>query len=106
MTEYEVFGYLSSRGQPTDDEELIPHAAIEALDDRLLDEYLGRLQQIRPGAGFLDGTREEVFSRLHIVARDNEIVRPTLAGLLMFGKYPWEFLPQLMITFVRSTVLH
>ena len=101
MTEYEVFGYLSSRGQPTYDEELSPHAAIDALDGRLLDEYLGRLQQIRPGAGFLDGTREEVLSRLHIVARDDEIVRPTLAGLLMFGKYPQEFLPQLMITFVQ-----
>jgi ATP-dependent DNA helicase RecG len=101
MTEYEVFGYLSSRGQPTYDEELVPHAAIDALDGRLLDEYLGRLHEIRPGAGFLDGTREEVLSRLHVVARDDETVRPTLAGLLMFGKYPQEFLPQLMITFVQ-----
>jgi ATP-dependent DNA helicase RecG len=101
MTEYEVFGYLSSRGQPTYDEELIPHAAIDALDGRLLDEYLGRLQQIRSGAGFLEGTREEVLARLHVVARDDELVRPTLAGLLMFGKYPQEFLPQLMITFVQ-----
>ena len=101
MTEYEVFGYLSGRGQPTYDEEFIPHPAIDALDGRLLDEYLGKLQQIRPGAGFLDGTREEVLSRLHVVARDDEIVRPTLAGLLMFGKYPQEFLPQLMITFVQ-----
>ena len=101
MTEYEVFGYISGRGQPTYDEELIPHTAIDSLDGRLLDEYLGRLQQIRPGAGFLDGTREEVLTRLHVVARDDENVRPTLAGLLMFGKYPQEFLPQLMITFVQ-----
>jgi hypothetical protein len=48
MTEYEVFGYLSSRGQPTYDEELIPHAALEALDGRLLDAYLGRLQRFAP----------------------------------------------------------
>jgi ATP-dependent DNA helicase RecG len=101
MTEYEVFGYLSGRGQPTFDEELIPHAAIDALDGRLLDEYLGRLQPIRPGAGFLDGTREEVLTQLHVVARDDENVRPILAGLLIFGKYPQEFLPQLMITFVQ-----
>jgi ATP-dependent DNA helicase RecG len=58
-----------------------------------LDEYLGKLQQIRPGAGFLDGTREEVLTRLHVVARDDEIVGPTLAGLLMFGKYPQNFYP-------------
>jgi ATP-dependent DNA helicase RecG len=28
-------------------------------------------------------------------------MRPTLAGLLTFGKYPQEFLPQLMVTFVQ-----
>ena len=39
MTEYEVFGYLSSRGQPTHDEESIPNVALTDLDNRLLDEY-------------------------------------------------------------------
>ncbi len=101
MTEYEVFGYLSGRGQPTYDEEIIAAATIKDLDGRLLDEYLTRLRQTRPGAGFLDGERDEALARLHIVARDGENVRPTLAGLLMFGKYPQEFLPQLMITFVQ-----
>jgi ATP-dependent DNA helicase RecG len=101
MTEYEVFGYLSSRGQPTFDEEVIPNATLEALDSVLLDEYLARLRQARPSAGFLDGSREEVLARLHVVAQDGETMRPTLAGLLMFGKYPQEFLPQLMITFVQ-----
>jgi ATP-dependent DNA helicase RecG len=101
MTEYEAFGYLSSRGQPTFDEEVIPNATIEALDSILLDEYLARLHQARPGAGFLDGSREEVLARLHVVVQDGETMRPTLAGLLVFGKYPQEFLPQLMITFVQ-----
>ncbi|HXH13699.1 MAG TPA: ATP-binding protein [Alphaproteobacteria bacterium] len=101
MTEYEVFGYLSSRGQPTYDEEVIANATVDDLDNRLLDEYLARLRQTRPGAGFLDGERDEALARLHVVARDGEIVRPTLAGLLMFGKYPQEFLPQLMVTFVQ-----
>jgi ATP-dependent DNA helicase RecG len=101
MTGYEVFGYLSGRGQPMHDEEIIPGATLDDLDNRLLDEYLARLRQTRPGASFLAGPREEVLSRLHIVTRNGAIVRPTLAGLLMFGKYPQEFLPQLMITFVQ-----
>jgi ATP-dependent DNA helicase RecG len=101
MTEYEVFGYLSSRGQPTYDEESVPNATLNDLDNGLLDEYLSRLRQTRPGSSFLDGSREEVLTRLHIVARNDSIVRPTLAGLLVFGRYPQEFLPQLMITFVQ-----
>lgn len=101
MTEYEVFGYLSSRGQPTFDEEVVPNVTMEALDSILLDEYLSRLRQARPSAGFLDGSREEVLARLHVLAQDGETMRPTLAGLLIFGKYPQEFLPQLMITFIQ-----
>jgi ATP-dependent DNA helicase RecG len=101
MTEYEVFGYLSSRGQPTYDEESVPNATLNDLDNGLLDEYLSRLRQTRPGSSFLDGSREEVLTRLHIVARNDSIVRPTLAGLLVFGRYPQEFLPQLMITSVQ-----
>jgi len=101
MTEYEVFGYLSSRGQPTHDEESIPNTTLDDLDNRLIDEYFTRLRQTRPGSSFLNGAREEVLTRLHVVVRDGAIIRPTLAGLLMFGKYPQEFLPQLMITFVQ-----
>jgi ATP-dependent DNA helicase RecG len=40
-------------------------------------------------------------TRLHICGRDGNVYRPTLAGLAMFGKYPQEFFPQLMITFLQ-----
>jgi len=101
MTEYEVFGYLSGRGQPTHDEEIVPDAILEDLDKGLLDDYLARLREYRPGASFLDGSREEVLNRLRVAGLDGELVRPTFAGLLMFGKYPQEFFPQIMITFVQ-----
>jgi ATP-dependent DNA helicase RecG len=101
MTEYEVFGYLSGRGQPRDDEEIVPDAEVGDLDGALLDDYLGRLRRERSPAVFLEGNREEMLMRLHIVASDGKALRPTLAGLLTFGKYPQEFFPQLMITFVQ-----
>ena len=101
MTEYEVFGYLSGRGQPTHDEETVPDASLENLDNALIETYIERLRQIRPRAGFLKNSREEILLRLKIAAKDNGAIRPTLAGLLMFGKYPQEFFPQLMITFVQ-----
>jgi ATP-dependent DNA helicase RecG len=101
MSEYEVFGYLSSPGQHTFDEEPIPHGTLEDLDDRLVEPYLAGLRRSRPRAGFLKGSDEEVLVRLHVVRRVDGQFRPTLAGLLMFGKYPQEFFPQLMITFVQ-----
>ena len=101
MTEYEVFGYLSGRGQPMHDEEIVPDATLDDLNNGLLDDYLARLRQYRPRASFLDGQREEALASLRVVSLDGELVRPTVAGLLMFGKYPQEFFPQMMITFVQ-----
>jgi ATP-dependent DNA helicase RecG len=45
--------------------------------------------------------KEDVLARLRVAAKDDATMRPTVAGLLMFGKYPQEFFPQLMITFVQ-----
>ena len=101
MNEYEVFGYLSGRGQPLHDEEIVPDATLNDLNNGLLDDYLARLRQYRPRASFLDGQREEALASLRVVSLDGELVRPTVAGLLMFGKYPQEFFPQMMITFVQ-----
>jgi len=101
MTEYEVFGYLSGRKQPTHDEEIVPDATMEDLDKGLLDDYLARLRRYRPQASFLEGSEEEILNRLRVVGLDGELLRPTVAGLLIFGKYPQEFFPQMMITFVQ-----
>ncbi len=101
MTEYEVFGYQSGRGQPRNDEELVPDATLDDLNTEALDYYLSQIRKARPRADFLKGTNEDVLLRLCVVRRDRSILRPTLAGILMFGKYPQEFFPQLMITFVQ-----
>lgn len=101
MTDYEIFGYVSARAQPTFDEEPIAEATIEDLDEAAIDSYLNRLKQARPKADFLRGRREEAISHLGIVQDVDGTMRPTLAGLLTFGKYPQQFLPQLVITFLQ-----
>jgi ATP-dependent DNA helicase RecG len=101
MTEYEVFGYLSGREQPVHDEEIVSEASMDDLDTDLVDKYLDELRRIRPQAGFLKDDRDAVVQRLRVASMDGDVLRPTLAGLLMFGKYPQEFFPQLMITFVQ-----
>jgi ATP-dependent DNA helicase RecG len=101
MTHYEIFGYLSSRGQPRNDEDVVAEADLTDLDDTALARYLDQLQAARPGTGYLSGPREEVLTQLRVCAHDGAMLRPTLAGLLMFGKYAQEFFPQLRITFVQ-----
>ncbi|NLY01869.1 MAG: hypothetical protein GXY83_37765 [Rhodopirellula sp.] len=101
MTDYEIFGYFSARTQPTFDEDPIAEATIEDLGEAAIDAYLNQLKQTRPKAGFLRGPREEAISHLGIVRNVAGTVRPTVAGLLTFGKYPQQFLPQLVITFLQ-----
>lgn len=101
MTEYEVFGYLSGRGQPIHDEELVRDATMNDLNPDHLEDYLSRIRKARHRSGFLEGDRDEVLSKLRVMGSDKGRLCPTVAGLLMFGKYPQEFFPQLMITFVQ-----
>ena len=77
MTEYEVFGYLSGRGQPTHDEDIVPDASLEDLDNSLIETYLERLRQIRPRAGFLSKSKKEILLRLRIAVQDSGVLRPT-----------------------------
>jgi ATP-dependent DNA helicase RecG len=101
MTDYEIFGYVSAREQPKFDEEIIADAALDDLDPDRLDEFLALLRRSRPKAKYLDRPREEVLARLRIATPIDAVLRPTLAGLLVFGKYPQEFTPQLVITFLQ-----
>ncbi|MFH1891242.1 MAG: ATP-binding protein [Candidatus Zixiibacteriota bacterium] len=101
MTEYEIFGYQSGREQPRNDEEPALEATLDDLNQEALNDYVNQIRKVRPRGEFLRGTNEDILLRLHVARRDGSILRPTLAGLLMFGKYPQEFFPQLMITYVQ-----
>lgn len=101
MTDYEIFGYVSARTQPTFDEEPIRDATIENLDHLKLEDYLAQLKRTRPHAAYLSQPFEQALSQLHVVREVDGVLRPTLAGLLMFGKYPQEFEIQMVITFLQ-----
>lgn len=101
MTDYEIFGYVSSRSQSRFDEDIVTEATLEDLDLARLTSYLDQLRVSRPQASYLNSPQDEVLKRLAICKQVSDEVKPTLAGLMMFGKYPQEFFPQLMVTFVQ-----
>jgi ATP-dependent DNA helicase RecG len=101
MTDYEIFGYTSVRTQPTFDEDIVRNATIENLNQAKLESFLTKLRSSRPQANYLSQPFEEVLKQIRIIREVDGILRPTLAGLLMFGKYPQEFEPQLVITFLQ-----
>lgn len=101
MTDYEIFGYTSARSQPTLDEEPVVKATIADLNQDHLQQYVGQLQRHRPQASFLKQPLEQALKRLHVLQELKGTLHPTLAGLLMFGQYPQEFEPQLVITFLQ-----
>ena len=101
MTDYEIFGYVSARTQPTFDEDPIHNATAEDLDGEKIEDYLVQLRRARPQATYLNQPIKEVLKYLRITREVDGIVRPTLAGLLLFGKYPQTFEPQMVITFLQ-----
>ncbi|MEW6416611.1 MAG: ATP-binding protein [Nitrospirota bacterium] len=101
MTDYEIFGYVSARTQPTFDEEPVKEASLDDLNTEKLHEYIIKLKKARPQAYYLDKSFEQVLMQLHIAKDINGRPTPTLAGLLMFGNYPQTFEPQLVINFLQ-----
>ena len=105
MTDYEIFTYVSSSEQPTFDREPVCDAAIEDLDRDLLEEYLSKIRREKPRLWGRLRLGEKSFTEqlreLNIVIRTNGTDHPTLAGLLVFGLWPQQYFPSLMITFVR-----
>ncbi|TYP81149.1 ATP-binding protein [Blastococcus xanthinilyticus] len=101
LTTYEIQMMMASRGQPTEDLEPVPGATTEHLDSELVDGYVSRLRVNRPYA-YKDGTTQDVLrlSRVLVPGDDGQLV-PSLGGLVALGRYPQEFFPQLMLSFVH-----
>jgi ATP-dependent DNA helicase RecG len=101
MSDYEIYSFISSRTQPKFDAEPIIEATLEDLDRGKLDEYLAQQRKARPNAPYWSLPFEQILSQLRIVIDTDGILRPTLAGLLMFGAYPQRFEQQMFVVFLQ-----
>jgi len=101
MSDYEIYSFISSRTQPKFDAEPIIEATLEDLDRGKLEEYLAQQRKARPNAPYWSLPFEQILSQLRIVIETDGILRPTLAGLLMFGSYPQRFEQQMVVVFLQ-----
>lgn len=98
LTSYEVDRLLEEHRQPTHDNEIVPNATIEDLDQELATGFVRRQKALHPR---ILGSRgdEDVLLDLHVLRRDSDVLRPTVAGLMAMGYFPQKFFPRLNITF-------
>jgi ATP-dependent DNA helicase RecG len=101
MSDYEIYSFISSRTQPKFDAEPIIEATLEDLDRGKLDEYLAQQRKARPNAPYWSLPFEQILSQLRIMIDTDGVLRPTLAGLLMFGAYPQRFEQQMVVVFLQ-----
>jgi ATP-dependent DNA helicase RecG len=101
MSDYEIYSFISSRTQPTFDEEPVLRATLQDLDRAKLEKYLTRRKEARPNAACWDQPFEQILKQQQIVVEVDGVLHPTLAGLLMFGIYPQIFELQLFIAYLQ-----
>ena len=100
FTAYEIATLLDFRINRHWDDRPVDDARLDHLDRRRVDSYIVGLQE-RSNRSYADLSYEEAVQRFGIAREDGGFLRPTLAGLMVFGDYPQQFLPQQRIVVTR-----
>jgi len=95
MSEYEIYSYDAFRKRIQDDLRVIENAKPALLDQEQIDKYLATVKKERKNLS--DNVSDKEILELMGIISDGI---PTLAGVLIFSKYPQGYLPQLCITAV------
>jgi ATP-dependent DNA helicase RecG len=98
MTESEIAMVVAARVQPLYDREPVDGSSTDDLDDEAIRRTLRRIRLGFPKLAQSDDAT--VCFRLGITAEASADSPLTLAGLLTYGQFPQQFLPQLMVSVV------
>jgi ATP-dependent DNA helicase RecG len=101
LTSEEVHQLVAERGQPSFDSEPVSNATMEDLDSEAIRSYVDRLRERNDRLWGSEST-ETILKMTRVLISDNDnVLRPTVAGLLCLGRYPQQHFPQLNATFVQ-----
>lgn len=95
MTEYEIYNYEVFKRRIRDELRVVEEASISSFDEKLLKTYLNNVRNERKNLA--DNVSDNEILELMGIIKNNV---PTLAGLLVFSKYPQTYFPQLCVTAV------
>lgn len=100
MTEYEVLKMLENRGQPEHDTAPVKGATREDLDEGKVREFIEGVRE-RSSGPIADGEDGEIMRASRVLVESDGKLVPSLAGLLMLGKYPQEYFPNLRVVYMQ-----
>ncbi len=95
MSEYEIYSYDAFRKRIHDDLRTVPNAKITLFDSDRLDDYKRAVKKERENLA-QNVSEDELLQLMGVMDGDT----PTLAGVMVFSKYPQAYFPQFSITAV------
>ena len=98
MTDYEIYSLQSYTDGIEEDLRPVKRAEVEDLNQEKIANYLTNIKKDKPNLSkFSD---EKILKLNGIIENSTGKIRPTLAGMMVFGEYPQGYLPQLFIACV------
>ena len=98
MTDYEIYSLQSYIDGIEEDLRPIKRAEFEDLNQEKISNYLMNIKKDKPNLSkFSD---EKILKLNGIIENSTGKIKPTLAGMMVFGEYPQGYLPQLFIACV------
>jgi ATP-dependent DNA helicase RecG len=95
---------LIERGAIQFESSVPPEAGLEDLDPEQVDAYLEKLNLLSPdSSGEVNGNCKEILLQRGCLKRVGGELRPTYAALILFGRYPQQWLPNSTVLAARFT---
>ncbi|MDQ2875547.1 MAG: putative DNA binding domain-containing protein [Actinomycetota bacterium] len=97
LTPYEIDRLRENAGQPRWDDEPVSQATVQDLNRDSLSRLIENARRRSPRV-FGNADEEDALAMLGVLVRHEDILVPSMAGLLSAGRYPQQFFPQLMVS--------